>query len=174
MDYYVGEIRIFAGREAPKGWHICDGSLLPISGNEKFFTLITTTYGGDGITNFALPDLRGRVPIGQGQGTNLATRTLGKSGGSETVALTIDETPVHSHTINATSAAGTTNIPENNVAWANSGTVSAYSTVSDALDSTMNAIALSSVGDNLSHNNMMPSIAINFIISLNEEYPELD
>lgn len=173
-DYYMGEIRMFAGLRAPSGWHFCDGTLLKISDYAALFALLGTTYGGNGRTTFALPDLRGRLPIGQGQGTNLAAYPLGKSGGSESVKLTINEMPAHSHTINVTAAAGTTNIPENDVGWANGGTIKTYAAVSAAspVDATMHTDAFSYVGNNLSHNNMMPSLAINFIISLTGTYPK--
>lgn len=166
QEYYVGEVRIFAGKEAPAGWHICDGSLLEISAYKMLYTRIKTLYGGDGITNFALPDLRGRVPIGQGKGTCLSTRNLGECGGAENVTITMQEMPGHTHTIYATTAGGTTNIPGNDVVWANSGTVKAYASVNNTLTDDMAGEACSLVGDDQPHNNMMPSVAINFIISL--------
>src|ERR1700758_3405683 len=97
---YVGEIRMFAGNFAPAGWMFCEGQLLPISENETLFQLIGTTYGGDGETTFALPDLRGRVPIHMGQGSGLTPRTIGDAGGAETVTLTVAQMPVHHHIVN--------------------------------------------------------------------------
>lgn len=172
-DFYVGEIRMFAGQRAPQGWHFCDGTLLNVSDYEVLFSLLGTTYGGDGKNTFGLPDLRGRLPIGQGQGPGLSARALGQYGGSEQVAVTNRETPVHTHTLANVATAGTTNIPTGNV-WASGGTLKSYSPVSATtpIDANMSAAILSSsVGGNQPHNNMMPSLAINFIISLNGVYP---
>ena len=104
-DPYVGELRLFAGTFAPSGWALCQGQLVPISESDMLFNLIGTTYGGDGQNNFALPDLRGRVPVHQGQGPGLTPRTIGQSGGSESVTLQTSEVPVHTHTLFASTAA---------------------------------------------------------------------
>ena len=101
MDGFIGEIRMFAGNYAPQNWALCDGSQLPISGNEALFSLIGTSYGGDGISTFALPDLRGRIPICQGQGNGLTPRVLGQSFGAEGVALGLSEMPSHTHALSA-------------------------------------------------------------------------
>lgn len=173
MDWYVGEIRMFAGVKVPQDWHLCDGSLLSISEYDVLFSLLGTTYGGNGSTTFGLPDLRGRLALGQGTGTGLTPRVLGTSGGSETVTLDTTQIPAHSHTIKATTATGSTGDPTNTV-WANTGatTLKQYSTA--APDTDMGKDALSTVGSGLAHDNMMPSLAINFIISLNGIYPQQD
>ena len=103
---FVAEIRMFAGNFAPKGWALCNGQLLPISQNTALFSLLGTTYGGDGRTNFALPNLQGTTPLGQGQGNGLSLRVLGESGGEPTVGLNMAEMPSHSHGVSASDAAG--------------------------------------------------------------------
>lgn len=169
-EYYVGEIRMWTGVRIPTNWHVCDGTLLPVSDYQTLFSLLGVTYGGNGVSNFGLPDLRGRVVLGQGAGPGLTPRVLATSGGVETVALTATQIPAHTHAINATTVVGTTNIPTNNV-WANTGSalLKQYSTA--APDSDMGP-ALSTAGRGLPHNNMMPSMAINFIIALNGIFPQ--
>src|SRR5262252_2547430 len=103
---YVGEIRMFAGTFNPVGWMFCEGQLLPISQNPTLFQLIGTTYGGDGQNTFALPDLRGRLPLHQGQGAGLSSYALGQSGGVETVTLTVNQAPIHAHAVSAASGVG--------------------------------------------------------------------
>jgi len=115
MENYVGEIRMFAGNYAPQNWLICDGSALQISTNEVLYTLLGTTYGGDGVTTFKLPDLRGRVPIHQGTGIGLTNRILGQAAGTEDVTLTLSNMPAHSHAAMAVAVAGTTDTPSNAV-----------------------------------------------------------
>lgn len=115
-DFYVGEIRLFSGNYAPEGWSICDGSTLNISTNQILFSVIGTTYGGDGVTNFKLPDLRGRVIVGQGtgsmpNGTALTPRVIGQTGGVEQVTLQVSEMPAHTHNFQATSNLGTSDNP---------------------------------------------------------------
>ncbi|SEP21245.1 phage tail protein [Propionispora vibrioides] len=173
MEAYVGEIRMFAGSKAPVDWHWCDGSLLDVSTYKPLFDLIGTAYGGDGVKNFALPDLRGRVPVGMGQRSGSAAYVLGQDGGSETVALSVAEMPSHSHAVYASNAAGTTNIPGSNTVWANGGSARPYSTVTDSspADAVMNAAALASSGGGQVHNNVMPSLAVNFIICLQGYFP---
>lgn len=161
----VGEIRIFAGNYAPEGWALCNGQLLSISENEILFSLIGTTYGGNGLSTFALPDLRGRVPIGIGNGY-----TLSQAGGTETVTLTMNQLPSHRHAANASSQPGNSNSPANGI-WAAS-TINQYAAV--APNSAMNSNILSASGGNQPHNNMMPSIALNFIIALNGIYPSFN
>src|SRR6184192_840441 len=113
---YVGEIRMFAGNFAPAGWMFCDGTSLPISENETLFQLIGTTYGGDGQTTFALPDLRGRVPVHQGTDPNTSSNyVIGEAGGVETVTLTTQQIPAHTHALTATTAAGTQPNPGGNL-----------------------------------------------------------
>jgi len=162
---YVGEIRIFAGNFAPAGWMFCNGQLLPISEYETVFNLIGTTYGGDGQTTFALPDLRGRVPVHQG-----SSFVIGQFGGAETVTLLTNQIPSHTHVAQANANSGSSNNPVNNV-WAN-WTGSQFS--DQGTDSQMNAGALASVGGNQPHENRMPYLGLSFIISLFGVYPSPD
>lgn len=112
---YIGEIRIFSGNFAPQGWYLCNGVTLPISGNETLFTLLGTTYGGNGTTNFALPDFRGRLPVGQGQGAGLTSRVVGQAFGTETVTLTSAQIPAHTHSWQVSTADGSSATPNGNV-----------------------------------------------------------
>ena len=118
---YIGEIRMFAGNFAPAGWMFCEGQLLPISENETLFQLIGTTYGGDGQSTFALPDLRGRIPIHQGNGFNLA-----ETGGAEEITLTVQQIPAHGHPFLASSAGANASTPQNNVVAQTDGTIFPY------------------------------------------------
>lgn len=160
---YVGEIRLFAGNFAPAGWAYCNGALMPISEYETLFNLIGTTYGGDGQDTFALPDLQGRVPIHQGNGFVLA-----ESGGVETVTLTQQQIPAHSHPLLATTAPGTSNTPAGNL-LAQTSSVTAY--INDVPSTPMAANAVSSVGGSQPHNNMQPFLALGYIISLYGIFP---
>jgi microcystin-dependent protein len=160
---YVGEIRIFAGNFAPAGWMLCNGQLLPISENETLFQLIGTTYGGDGQITFGLPDLRGRVPLHQGSGFVLA-----QTGGQETVTLTAQEIPSHTHGAAAATGTGNSDSPAGANSWAAVATP-LYSTA--ATNAQMNAGALSASGGNQPHANMSPYLTINYIISLFGIFP---
>jgi microcystin-dependent protein len=160
---YVGEIRMFAGNFAPAGWMFCEGQLLPISENETLFQLIGTTYGGDGQSTFALPDLRGRIPIHQGNGFILA-----ETGGAEEITLTVNQIPAHTHPMLASTAPGTQNSPSNNVTAA-SPSVTLY--VGDVPDANMNPVAVSPVGGSQPHTNFQPYLCIDFIISLFGIFP---
>ena len=166
---YVGEIRMFGGNFPPAGWRFCDGSLLPISENDTLFNLIGTTFGGDGQNTFALPDLRGRLPIHMG---NLVGNTfvLGQPGGVEQVTLTVPQIPSHTHTQLCSSGGGaTTSNPANAVAAPSD--ISQYST--QAPDSQMGTPAMTSsaIGGSQPHDNFMPYLCINFIISLFGIFP---
>src|SRR5947209_100605 len=163
---YVGEIRIFAGNFAPAGWMFCEGQLLPISENEILFNLIGTTYGGDGQSTFALPDLRGRLPLHQGNGFALA-----ETGGAEEITLTVQQIPAHSHAFLATSSAATTASPGGAVTLARAvaSTITPYGT--DNPSGNMNPQMISSVGGSQPHNNFQPYLCIDFIISLFGVYP---
>ncbi|MDD5543532.1 MAG: tail fiber protein [Acidobacteriia bacterium] len=158
---YVGEIRMFAGNFAPSGWMFCEGQLLPISEFETLFNLIGTTYGGDGQSTFALPDLRGRVPVHFGNGF-----TLAETGGTESVTLTSSQIPSHSHTPLANSSGGSDSASGN--VWANS-TAKAYS--ASATNTTMNAAAVSSSGGSQPHSNFMQYLVVDFIISMFGIFP---
>ena len=162
MVAYVGEIRMFAGDFAPAGWMFCAGQPLPISENEALFTLIGTTYGGDGQETFALPDLRGRLPLHRGNGL-----TQGQNGGVEEVTLTIQSWPTHSHALLASTDAGTTTNPPGNV-LARGG--AAY--IQDVGASPLNPASISPAGGSQPHTNMQPYLCISFIISLYGIYPQ--
>ena len=160
---YVGEIRMFAGNFAPAGWMFCSGQLLPISDNETLFNLIGTTYGGDGQSTFALPNLQSRVPVHQGSGMVLA-----ETGGAEDITLTVSQIPVHSHPmVGSTDVANSPN-PGSNV-LARSGQVQMF--INADSTAAMNANAISSVGGSQPHTNMQPYLALNFIISLFGIFP---
>lgn len=165
---YVGEIRIFAGNFAPAGWEFCSGQLLPISENETLFQLIGTTYGGDGQETFALPDLRSRVPIHQGQGGGLSNRILAETGGTEEITLTVQQLPVHSHTPLANSNAGNEPSPINNV-WAAQSIVNQYTSVTPVVP--LGVPSMSAAGGSQPHENIQPYLCLNFIISLFGIFP---
>lgn len=164
MTAFLGEIRLFAGNFAPMGWAFCDGSLLSISQNTALFSLIGTTYGGDGISTFGLPDLRSRVPIHAGPGY-----PLGQSGGVEAVTLTTAQLPAHTHLPRVSSAAGTQTSPAGNV-WA-SGSGFPYAAPSVAPNVTLDPAAVQPSGGGQPHDNMVPFLAINFIIAMNGIFP---
>ena len=160
---YVGEIRMFGGNFAPAGWMFCDGSLLPISENETLFALIGTTYGGDGQNTFALPDLRGRSPIHQGNGF-----TLAQTGGAESITLTVNQIAAHSHPLTASLNSGTQGNPGNNVV-AQSPAVALY--IEDVAAANLNAGTMTAVGGSQPHDNMQPFLCVSFIISLFGIFP---
>jgi microcystin-dependent protein len=164
----VGEIRMFSGNFAPAGWMFCEGQLVPISDYETLFNLIGTTYGGDGQSTFALPDLRGRVPIHMGQGSGLSSYTIGQNGGVEIVTLTTQQIPVHNHALLASAAAGTDAGPGGNVLAAST-TVALYS--AHAPSKALNAGSVSSDGGSQPHDNFQPYLCVSFIISLFGAYP---
>lgn len=161
---YVGEIRMFAGNFAPAGWMFCEGQLLPISENETLFQLIGTTYGGDGESTFALPDLRGRLPIHQGNGFILA-----ETGGVEEITLTVSQIPAHSHPYLACSALGTDPNPQNAVVSQTSAGVQLY--IEDPPSTNMAAQAITPVGGSQPHTNFQPYLCVDFIISLFGIFP---
>jgi microcystin-dependent protein len=165
---FVGEIRMFAGNFAPRGWAFCDGQLLAISQNDALFSLFGTTYGGDGQTTFGLPDLRGRVPIHQGTGPGLANRRIGEKGGQENVTLTTAQLPPHGHALNASSDTATSTDPAANVP-ANAATTNIYG--SDAPFEALNAQAVTNTGGGRDHANEMPFLCVNFIVALSGVYP---
>ncbi|MBY0430600.1 MAG: tail fiber protein [Rhodospirillales bacterium] len=175
MEYYVGEIRMFAGSYAPEEWQLCDGSLLQINSYQLLYALIGTTWGGDGRATFAVPDLRGRLPIGQGLGANLTQRVLGQTGGTEQVILQSSQIPVHNHGFTVANATATASIPSPTLMFANptggdlmylpQGTtpMSAVSPNPDTLMPT---------GSSGPHGNVMPSFPVNFIISTSGLFPD--
>jgi microcystin-dependent protein len=163
---YVGEIRLFAGNFAPVNWSFCDGSLVPIAENEVLFDLIGTTYGGDGVNTYALPDLRSRVPVHQGF-SPVETFIIGQNGGVESVTLTTAQLPVHFHTPQASSAAGNQSSPNGGV-WAQS-TLDQFSSAVPTTPMAANAVALS--GGSQPHDNMLPFLGLSFIISMFGVFP---
>ena len=162
---YVGEIRMFAGNFAPAGWMFCEGQLLPISENETLFQLLGTTYGGDGESTFALPDLRGRIPIHQGNGFILA-----ETGGAEEITLTVQQIASHSHAALCTGDLANVAAPANNVLAA-PGDVNTLPYGTDAPIGALNASSISSVGGSQPHTNFQPYLCVDFIISLFGIFP---
>src|SRR4051794_36100672 len=160
---YVGELRMFAGNFAPAGWMFCEGQLLPISEYETLFNLVCTTYGGDGQSTFALPDLRGRLPLHMGGGF-----TLAETGGVETGTLSVSQTPAHSHPLVGSKNNGSQTGPSNNV-LASSAVIKLYAV--ENADAPMAASSISSVGGNQPHSNFQPYLCVDFIISLFGIFP---
>lgn len=160
---YVGEVRLFAGNFAPAGWAFCNGALLPISEYETLFNLIGTTYGGDGQETYAVPDLQSRVPMHQGNGF-----ILGETGGVETVTLTQQQIPSHTHPLLATTAPGTSNTPAGNL-LAQTSSVTPYINDTTSVDMASNAIPAK--GGSQPHDNVQPFLAVSYIISLYGIFP---
>ncbi len=171
-DSYVGEIRPFAGDYAPQDWALCDGSLLPITDYQALYSLLGTTFGGDGRVNFALPDLKGRVPIGAGTGTGLTARALGQTGGSEAVTLTSASVPAHTHGFTVSTDAATQHSPANNM-LADPAPHLFYATTptTGSAPQVLSADSVAASGGGAAHENRMPTMAINYIISLMGIYP---
>jgi microcystin-dependent protein len=163
---YVGEISMFGGTFAPRGWAFCDGQLLAIAQNDALFSLLGTTYGGDGRTTFALPDLRGRAPVHAGNGPGLTPRVLGEKFGAETVTLTTDEIPVHHHECSVSDADGDSSRPSGRYL----GRAQIYTSTSTT-KVTLADDTVSTVGGGQSHANVQPSSCINYIIALVGIYP---
>ena len=160
---YVGEIRMFAGNFAPAGWMFCEGQLLPISENETLFQLIGTTYGGDGQSTFAIPDLRGRIPVHQGNALVLA-----EQGGAEEITLTVSQIPAHAHPLLVTTGAGSSNATQNDTLAA-SPSLDLYRQAQPTV--ALSPAAMDSVGGSQPHDNFQPYLCINFIISLFGIFP---
>lgn len=165
---FVGELRMFGGNFAPQGWAFCDGQTLAISENDTLFALLGTTYGGDGVTTFNLPDLRGRVPVHQGTLSGGNSYVLAQQGGAESVTLTVNQMPGHFHPAQCSSAGATSPRPAGGV-WA-VGDVFAFTPGANA-NGTMNPGAVAAAGGSQPHDNMVPFLAINFIISLFGIFP---
>ena len=165
---FVGEVRMFAGNFAPSGWMLCEGQLLAISDYSVLFNLIGTIYGGDGQSTFALPDLRSRVPLGDGAGPGLSTYSIGQAGGVETVTLTAGQLPVHTHPFSADLLTGSTANPAGRLYAKYPGSVPVYSAGGQFQ---MNAGVVSPAGGGQPHGNLQPYLAINYIISLWGIYP---
>ncbi|MGG1518142.1 tail fiber protein [Paenibacillus oryzisoli] len=169
MDPYLGEIRIFAGNYAPSGWAFCDGTVMPVSQNSALYSLIGGLYGGNGTTTFALPNLMGSVPIHQGAGPGLTPRTVGETGGESDVMLLETQIPNHTHTVNAELVP--TGLEPTQAVWSSTAARRGESIYSTNLDTPMSPMALGVTGSSQPHNNMQPFVAMNFIISLEGNYP---
>lgn len=169
MTPYLGEMRMFAGNFAPRGWALCEGQQVLVSANEDLFKLIGTTYGGDGTQTFNLPDLRGRLPLHQGTGSRLPTYVIGQKGGEETVALIPNQMPRHSHDMQVSRAIANTVSPNNSILAVS--TQASMFFGGDPESTTMDPGALGAVGGSQPHNNMQPYLCISFIISLYGVYP---
>lgn len=165
MDPLIGQIILFAGNFAPRGWAFCNGQLLSIAQNTALFSLLGTTYGGDGRTTFALPDLRGRVPMHAGNGPGLSYRNLGETGGTETNTLTVNQMPSHSHGLRAATE-GFTDEPTNN--FIANGGINGFAGVSDTA---MSPQAVQPAGGGQPVNNVQPFTVVNYIIALTGIYP---
>jgi microcystin-dependent protein len=169
-DPFVAEIRIFPFNFAPKGWAFCDGQILPISQNTALFSLLGTTYGGDGKSTFALPDLQGSAAMHPGQGQGLSLRDLGEIGGSETVTLIESEIPSHTHTVNGLTTLSTTSTPTTGTALGRSVNGNAYADAASGFQ-TFAPQALSPAGGSLPHNNLQPYLTLNYCIALQGVFP---
>jgi microcystin-dependent protein len=178
VQEYLGAIKLFAGSYAIKGFAFAHGQLMSIQQNTALFSLLGTFYGGNGVSNFALPNLQSRLPIGQGNGSGLSPRTIGEQGGVENVTLLSSNVPPHTHVFNAanpinqtsTNAAGST-VLLGPVGGGSTHTFYAPSTAADFQTQLLNQGAVSTVGGNLPHNNIQPSMGINYIIALNGIFP---
>lgn len=168
MEPFLAEIKVFAGNFAPRGWALCEGQILPINQNQSLFSLLGTTYGGDGRTTFALPDLRGRAPVSQGNGPGLSNYNLGQRGGEATHTLTTPELPAHNHTgqINANASAGSESSPSGSYLAAHPNAFS-----EDATGAKIEGVVTGNTGGGQPHNNMQPYLAMNYIIALQGVFP---
>jgi microcystin-dependent protein len=168
-DQFIAEIRILPFNFAPRGWAFCNGQLLPLSQNTALFSLLGTTYGGNGVSNFALPNMQGNAPMHPGQGPGLSLYDLGQTGGTETVTLLTTEIPSHNHgVVAATIDNADTNVPTNN----NIGkaTTKVFNTVGTQVQ--MNSTTIGITGSGQPHNNMMPYLTMNFCIALQGIFPQ--
>lgn len=165
---FVGEIRMFAGNFAPRGWAFCDGQLLAVSQNDALFSLLGTIYGGDGRTTFGLPDLRGRIPIHAGTGPGLSPRRLGAKFGTEEETLTVNQLPSHTHPLQASSQNTLQASPQGNVLGQPT-SIDLYRVT--APDADLSTSSITGVGGSRSHSNLMPFLCVNFIIALFGIYP---
>lgn len=169
MEPFIGEIKLFAGTFAPRGWALCDGQLMAVAQNTPLFSLVGTIYGGDGETTFALPDLRGRVPIHQGTGSGLSPRAIGSKGGLENVSVSTTQLAAHSHGVSASNAPGTESDPTGNVLAA-SPSVSVYLEEAGTAALAGGSLGASSGGSS-AHTNVQPFLCVNYIIALVGIYP---
>lgn len=168
MEPYLSEIMLVGFNFPPRGWAFCDGQLLPIAQNQSLFSLLGTTFGGDGRTTFALPDLRGRVSVHPGQGSGLPNYSLGQKGGENNVTLNISQIPSHSHSLMVNNSAGNSSNPEENFIASNAEGINHYSNTNNAK---ANNFSIANAGGNQSHNNMQPYLGINHCIALQGLFP---
>ena len=170
---FIGEIRMFAGNFPPRGWQFCQGQLLSIAQNTALFSILGTTYGGNGQTTFALPDLRGRYPMQPGQGPGLSPRTLGEQGGTETVTLISTQMPAHTHSLTASGGHADQFSPEGhfNAVQVDPNTQQPVNMYAATPNTTMNPAAIGVAGGSQPHNNMSPFLCLNFIIAMEGIYP---
>lgn len=166
---FMGEVRVFAGTFAPQQWALCNGQLLPISQNDALFALLGTTYGGDGVNTFALPEARGRTPVGLGNGPGLSSRILGQTFGTETVTLVSSNLPAHTHTVSVSDTAANQTAPVGNLPGKARHYLSPATTPTNT--GTFHPLAISNVGGNQPHENMMPFLCMSFIICLQGLFP---
>jgi microcystin-dependent protein len=171
-DPFLGEIKLFAGNFAPYGWAFCDGQIMQIAQNSALFSILGTTYGGDGKTTFALPNLKGRIPLHFGQGPGITNHKLGEAFGSETATLAANQMPAHIHSATVKAAnAGSTNQPENNL-FGKIPRSNIYNTPDASLvNMAEGSVTLANSGNSLTHYNMQPYLTLNFIIALMGVYP---
>ncbi|MCX6180641.1 MAG: tail fiber protein [Bacteroidetes bacterium] len=182
MESYTGEIKTYAGNYAPENWHICDGSLLSVNDYSALFTLIGTTYGGDGVNTFAIPNLSGRAPINAGQGSGLSPYSIGQTAGQETVVVNTSQLPPHNHTVLAGTTNANTNVPTNNylavvVDSSTAATPLGFYLPGSATDfkkSTLDPSSVSAVGGGQAHNNLMPFTALTYMICTDGIFPTFD
>lgn len=175
MEPFIGEIRIFAGNFPPTGWALCNGQLMSIAQNTALFSILGTMYGGDGKSNFALPNLMGRAPLHHGQGPGLSDHTQGEQGGVRTVTLTSTQMPAHTHIANGSGQIGNTNNPQGAV-WAQPPVQGKFNKTQTPLYASssnvqMNYSALPTVGGGQPHNNMQPYLGLTFIIATRGVFP---
>jgi microcystin-dependent protein len=166
---FIGTVMLFAGNFAPLGWQFCQGQLMSIANDQALFALIGTTYGGDGQTTFALPDLRSRVPIHQGQGPGLSNYIIGQAGGTETVTLTPNQMPSHTHTVQVSSNTASTGVPSNALTL---GVAAADMYIAEAANVSMHPQSISiSIGGSQPHDNIQPYLALNYVIATEGIFP---
>jgi microcystin-dependent protein len=171
-DPFIGHITMFTGNYIPHGYAECNGQLMPIAGNETLYSVLGTQFGGDGHTNFALPDFRGRIPVGQGAGPGIDPIPYGQQAGTETVTLNQDQTPTHTHQLTASKGNATEGNPCDNLFAVMDATNSSRAYHESPADLEMRNGTLSSTGGSQPHNNMMPYMVVRYIIAVQGYYPQ--